>query len=75
MEHSRKQMRFEILIDRYFSNFFRIVLTNLLFFIPLSVVSAVYLFINRFLNEVTQILVAAVLIAVLFPFFAGVVYV
>lgn len=75
MEHSRKQMRFEILIDRYISNFLRIVLTNLLFFIPLAVVSAVYLVLNRYLNEVTQILIAAVLIALIFPFFAGVVYV
>lgn len=75
MEHSRKQMRFEVLIDRYFSNFFRIVLTNLLFFIPTCAFIALFMLVSKLQNQVFEVFFGALLVTLLFPFYAGVVYV
>ena len=76
MESSRKQFRFEVLIERYFSNFGRIILTNLLFFIPLAVLGAIYYFITSAIsNAVFDLLVLISVVTLLFPFYSGVVYV
>jgi len=75
MEHSRKRMRFEIMIDRYFSNFFRIVLTNLLFFVPTCALFGLGYLARGIESQVLSLMVFALLLALLFPFYAGVVYV
>ncbi len=72
---SRKQFKFEVLLERYLSNFFRIILTNLIFFIPLSVMIALYVVADLVLNGVLLTLVLALLVTAVFPFFAGVVLV
>ena len=72
---SRKPLRFEILIERYFSNFLRIILTNLLFFIPFAGATALFFLAQRFLQGGALLLVLVLLIVSVFPFYAGVVLV
>ena len=76
MESERKRLRFEILLERYFTNFHRILLTNLMFAIP----SAVFFFALYFLNialfrGAVSVPVMLLVIIPLFPFYAGVVLV
>lgn len=73
MEQTRKKMKFEILIERYFSNFFSILLTNLLFFIPLAVAFALRYAISLALSGTALNLITIVLLVLVFPFYAGVV--
>ncbi len=74
MEQTRKRMKFEILLERYFSNFPRIMLTNLIFFVPLIVLGSAYFFLQKALGDFSTLLLIPV-ITLLFPFFAGVVLV
>ena len=76
MTNERKRMRFEILLERYFTNFHRILLTNLLFAIPSAVVfGAVYLLnITLFHGAISKPL-ALIAIIFLYPFYSGVVMV
>lgn len=66
-------MKFEILFDRYFSNFPRIMLTNLIFFVPLAAVFAICYFVMTFNNTLVSTLFSIVLATLVFPFYAGVV--
>lgn len=75
MQHSRKRMKFEILIDRYFSNFHRVLFTNLLFFVPLLVAVAVYFLFNRFVEGALLTVISFLLVTLVFPFYSGVVLV
>lgn len=76
MTNERKRMRFEVLLERYFSNFHRILLTNLLFALPSAVVFAALFGLNSALFH-TPIYMPVSLTAIifLFPFYAGVVMV
>ncbi len=75
MEQTRKKMRFEILLDRMFSNFHRIILTNLIFAVPLALAVAVYYFFNTFAIIPLSYFALIVLASVLFAFYSGVVLV
>ncbi len=75
MEQSRKKMKFEFLFERYFSNFPRIIFTNLIFFVPLFVALSVYYFIMFMDNLLLSVLSTIPLVTFVFPFFAGVVMV
>lgn len=76
MESERKRLRFEVLLERYFTNFHRILLTNLLFAVPSAVVFAAIYFLNTALfNGGIVTPVAMLAIIPLFPFFSGVVMV
>ncbi len=75
MEQTRKKMKFEILIERYFSNFHRVMLTNLLFFVPLAVVAGIYYLLHTFLQGALLTLLTFALVALVFPFYSGVVLV
>ena len=66
----RKRFRFEVLLERFFPNFHRIILTNLLFAIPSAVVFVIGYFIFR---DGIHPLIALLAIIPLFPFYAGVV--
>lgn len=68
-------MRFEILLDRYFSNFPRLLLTNLIFFVPLFVISALLYFISGSTLDGINIMMLPVVIFFVFPFYPGVVLV
>ena len=70
----RKRMRFEILLERFFGNFLKIVLTNLLFAVPSAIVFAALYFLNTalFNGKISMPLMLTAIIF-LFPFFAGVV--
>ena len=46
MDNERKRLKFEVLLERYFSNFHRILLTNLLFAAPSAVFFAAFYFLN-----------------------------
>ena len=74
MEQTRKRMKFEILLERYFSNFPRIMLTNLIFFIPLAVVGALYFLLQQTLSDFSTLFLIP-LLTVLYPFYAGIVLV
>lgn len=73
MEQSRKRMKFEILIERYFSNFWRVLVTNLLFFIPLSVVFGIYYFVLSIGSTAVTTVVSVLLVTIVFGFYPGVV--
>ena len=70
----RKRMRFEILLERYFSNFLRILLTNILFAVPSVLFFGLFYFLNiaLFSGKVSTLLMLIAIIP-LFPFYAGVV--
>ena len=70
----RKRMRFEILLERFFGNFLKIVLTNLLFAVPSAIVFAALYFLNTalFNGKISMPLMLTAIIF-LFPFYAGVV--
>ena len=73
MENGRKRFKFEILLSRYFTNFHRIVLTNLLFAVPSAVFFAAFWFLSNALFKGTVAAVIQLSIIPLFPFYAGVV--
>lgn len=75
MEQDRKKMKFEILIDRYFSNFFQIVLTNLIFFVPIAVLLASYYFLSLVVSKAVSSVVLVAVVSLLFAFYSGVVLV
>ena len=76
MENERKRFRFEILLERYFTNFHRVLLTNLIFAVPSAIIFAAFYFLNTSLFK-GSVSIPVVLLAIipLFPFFAGVVMV
>ena len=73
MNKERKRMRFEILLERYFSNFHRILLVNLIFAIPSAAVFfAVYSLNSLFFSE-HNILFYLLSVIIVYPFFSGVI--
>lgn len=76
MENERKRLKFEILLERFFSNFHRILLTNFLFAVPSAVFFAAFYFLNSILFK-GSLAVPFLLLSVipLYPFYAGVVMV
>lgn len=75
MEQTRKRMKFEILIERYFSNFGRILLTNLLFFVPLLILSGVMFLLQSVVEGAVLTILSSLLLIVVFPFYSGLVLV
>ena len=76
MENGRKKLKFEILLERYFGNFHRILLTNLIFAVPSAVIFAAFYFLNSALfNGAVMMPLILLGIIPLFPFYAGVVLV
>lgn len=75
MENGRKKFKFEILLSRYFTNFHRIILTNLLFAVPSAVIFAAFWFLSSALFKGAVAAVVLLSIIPLFPFYAGVVMV
>ena len=76
MESERKRLKFEILLERYFTNFHRIILTNLLFAAPSAIFFAALYFLNTALfHGAVSVPVMLLVIIPLFPFYAGVVLV
>lgn len=75
MEQTRKRMKFEILLDKYFSNFPCILLTNLIFFVPFGIAIGLCFLLESFVSQSLSILSAFILIVLAFPFYSGVVMV
>ncbi|MBQ9680011.1 MAG: DUF624 domain-containing protein [Ruminococcus sp.] len=76
MDNERKRLKFEVLLERYFTNFHRILLTNLLFAVPSAVIFAAIYFLNISLfHGAVSLPVALLSIIPLYPFYAGVVMV
>ena len=75
MESGRKKLRFEIFLERFFTNFHRILLTNLLFAVPsLAILCGMY-FLNELLFQGISIPFSLLSIALIYPFYSGVVMV
>lgn len=76
MENGRKKLRFEILLERYFTNFHRILLTNLMFAVPSVLFFSVFYLLTTTLFH-GKINIPFLLLAMipLYPFYAGVVMV
>ncbi len=68
-------MKFEILLERYFSNFLKILLTNLMFFVPLCIVLTIMFVMQSVIHGVLLTVLSALLLTLIFPFYAGVVLV
>ena len=76
MDSERKRLKFEILLERYFTNFHRVLLTNLMFAAPSAVFFAAVYFLNTALfHGAVSVPVMLLVIIPLFPFYAGVVLV
>lgn len=75
MENGRKRFKFEILLSRYFTNFHRILLTNLLFAVPSAVFFGAFYYLSNALFKGTVAAVVLLSIIPMFPFYAGVVMV
>lgn len=76
MTNERKRMRFELLLERFFSNFHRILLTNLLFAIPSAIVfGALYALNNVLFHGAISLPLSLTAIILLYPFYSGVVMV
>ena len=76
METERKRLRFEILLERFFTNFHRILLTNLIFAVPSAIVFAALYYLNIALfNGAVSLPVMLLAVIFLFPFYSGVVMV
>ena len=76
MENERKRLKVEVLLERYFTNFHRILLTNLLFAVPsVMLIAAVYYLNIALFQGAVSIPVAMLVIIPMYPFFAGVVMV
>lgn len=74
MENERKRLRFEILLERFFTNFHRLVLTNLLFAVPSAIIFIAFYYLNIAIFK-GEVMIPVMLIGIipLFPFYAGVV--
>ena len=75
MGSERKKLRFEIFIERYFGNFHRVLLTNILFAVPSAVVFAIFYFISQALFKGMNVAFSMLIIIFLYPFYSGVVMV
>ena len=72
MDKDRKRFRLEVLLERYFLNFPRILLTNLLFAVPSAAAFALVYFISNAVSGGMNIFILALAIILISPFFAGV---
>ena len=73
MEVERKKFKFEILISRYFGNFSKIILANLIFAIPSVFVFSLLYYINSIFFERPNYFIFLTSVIFLYPFFSGVV--
>ncbi len=73
MNRERKKMKFEILLERYFTNFHRILLLNLIFAVPSAFAFGIVYLINHILLSTPVIFVYFLSIILLCPFYSGVV--
>lgn len=69
----RKKMKFEVLLERYFTNFPKILLLNLIFAVPSAVVFGVVYLLNYHVLDDPNLFVFLLPILLLFPFYSGVV--
>lgn len=66
-------MKFEILLERYFTNFPRILLLNLIFAVPSAVAFGISYWLNYSVLDAPNIFLTLLPIVLLFPFYSGVV--
>ena len=69
----RKKMKFEILLDRFFSNFNRVLFTNLLFAVPSAVLFGLFYLLSSLIFKDVVIPFLMISMIPLFPFYSGVV--
>lgn len=69
----RKKMKFEILLDRFFSNFHRVLFTNLLFAVPSAVLFGLFYLLSSLIFKEVVIPFLMISMIPLFPFYSGVV--
>lgn len=71
----RKKIKFEVLLERYFTNFLKILLSNLIFAIPSAAAFGLVYWLNYSVLSDPVIFVLLLPIILLFPFYSGVVVV
>ncbi len=69
----RKKLKFEILLERYFSNFGKILLTNLLFTVPSIAFFSAFYFLSEAIFQTAYIVFCLLCIILIYPFYGGVV--
>lgn len=69
----RKKLRFEILFEKYFADFSKILLANLLFAVPSLLIMTAFFFISKAIFDNVNILFCLLSIFFIYPFYAGVV--
>lgn len=75
MTNGRKKLGIELFFERYFGNFGKLLLTNLLFAIPSAAVFIGLYYLNLALFDGVNIIFSMLAILLLYPFYAGVVMV
>lgn len=69
----RKKLKFEILLEKFFTNFGKLFLTNLLFAVPSLAFFTAFYFLSNALFHNTNIVFCLLSIIFVYPFYAGVV--
>lgn len=69
----RKKFKFEILLEKYFTNFAKFLLTNLIFAVPSLAVFTAFYFISEAIFQNVNIVFCLLSIILIYPFYGGVV--
>lgn len=73
MGYERKKLKFEILLEKFFTNLSKILLINLLFSVPSLLVFTAFYFINQAIFGDVNIVFSLLSIIFIYPFYAGMV--
>ena len=73
MGYERKKMRFEILLEKYFTNFPKLLLCNLIFAVPSLSITTAFYFLSKAIFGNANVLFCMLSIFFMYPFYAGVV--
>ena len=73
MDNERKKLKFEVFLERYFTNFGRVLLTNVLFAIPSITLFALFYLLSNLLFHGMNVAFMMLSLIPVYPFYAGVV--
>ena len=73
MGYERKRFKFEILFEKYFANFPKLFLANLIFAVPSLLIMAAFYFLSKAIFGNVNILFCLAGIVPIYPFYAGMV--
>ncbi len=73
MGYERKKLKFEVLLETYFTNFPKLLLANLIFAVPSLLLMTAFYFLSQALFQSVNIAFFLLSILFIYPFYAGVV--